>query len=133
MNAQLQATPWLLAPGAARRFDAAGELTVLAGRVWLTRGEGDELIGPGQTVRLAGGAAAVIEPWDFGSAATYRWRRAPGAARRLAGAVLGAVALALRGAAAGLAALARSAAAIACRAQGCIVAGESIASSGALK
>ena len=133
MISQLHDIPRLLAPGAARRFDEAGELTVLAGRLWLTRGQGDELIGPGQTVRLAPGGAAVIEPWDFGSAASYRWRRAPGLVRRLAGAVLDVSAAALRRGADGLGALARSAAAIACLAQGCIAEGDSIASSGAVK
>ncbi len=102
-----------------------GELTVLDGRVWLTRGAelGDHFIEPGQRVRLGMAENAVIEPARAGQTVTVRWNP-----RRQS--FFGAVrAEPLRG----FAALARSAAASASRAQGCIAGGDSIASSGALK
>jgi hypothetical protein len=119
---------------------SGGELTVVAGRLWLTRGDGDEIIGAGQRVRIGAGGSAVIEAWDYGASASIRWHGGPGAAQRLAGGGLRAFAAAFLGvagvlaeAAAGFAALARNAAAMARRAQGCIAAGDSIASSGAVK
>jgi len=113
-----------------------GELTVVDGRVWLTRDNdlGDHVFEPGQRVRLGVDENVVIESLDRHGSVTVRWnpRR-----QSFVGAVL---AEPLRGlaflagvAARGFAALARSAADSACRAQGCISGGDSIASSGALK
>ena len=113
-----------------------GELSVIRGQLWLTRdGDlGDHFIEPGQRVRLAVGENAVIEPAHSGETVSLRWRPRR---QSFVGAVL---AEPLRGlaflagvAARGFAALARSAADSACRAQGCISGGDSIASSGALK
>jgi Protein of unknown function (DUF2917) len=120
-----------------------GELTVLEGRVWLTRDSdlGDHPVEAGERLRLAVGDNAVIEPWDAGHAVRVQWKpRRQGffgavvaePLRALAWA-LGAVARGLRAGAGGFSALARSAAASASRAQGCISGGDSIASSGALK
>ena len=52
-----------------------GELTVLEGPVWLTRGGdlGDHRVEAGERLRLAAGENAVIEPWDAGHAASVRW------------------------------------------------------------
>jgi Protein of unknown function (DUF2917) len=119
-----------------------GELTILEGRVWLTRdGElGDQRVEAGERLHLAAGANAVIEPWDA-RAVRVRWQpRRQGLFGALAVEPLrglawlaGAAARGLRAAAGGFTALARSAAASANRAQGCISGGDSIASSGALK
>ena len=124
------------------RSDAAhlgrlgGELTVLDGRVWLTRANdlGDHFVETGERVRLAVDDNAVIEPAHSGTGVTVRWspRRQSFVGAVLAEPLRGVAFLAGR-LAAGFAALARSAAASACRAQGCISAGDSIASSGALK
>ena len=138
MNAQADRNPTRhIAPGHALHLGRlGGELTVVEGRVWLTRdGDlGDHVIEPGQRVRLAVDDNAVIESAETGQRITVRWN-----ARRQS--LLGALAEApLRGlafltglAATGFAALARSAAASASRAQGCISGGDSMASSGALK
>ena len=113
-----------------------GDLTVVDGSLWLTRNGdlGDHFIEPGQRLRLVANDNAVIEPALTGHSVTVRWQPRR---QSLAGAL---VAQPLRGlaflaglAATGLAALARKAADSACRAQGCISAGDSMASSGALK
>jgi hypothetical protein len=118
-------------------------LKVLAGEVWLTR-EGDPddyLLAPGESLAVAGGERLWLGRWHADQAALWDWdsARVRLDARRyvflrdLAAAALGLVERALLGTAAGLAALARSAAATACRAQGCIRAGESIASAGTVQ
>jgi len=141
-----------LARGEAVRLSpAGGELTVVAGRVWLTRDlpagpgrldqSGDVVLQPGQTWRLAPGEHAVIEAWGASDEARVRWapaqQDAVASAQALAlrglAFLAGEAALGLRGAAGAFAALARSAASSASRAQGCISAGDSIACSGALK
>lgn len=139
-----------LLPGEAFRVPRRpGELLALEGRVWLTRhgDTQDHLLEAGQSFRLAGGDDVVVEPWAHGEAATLAWQPLPGQGLRLAAwpalfAAAGLTALAraagrfaagLREAEAGFVALARSAAASACRAQGCISAGDSMASSGAVK
>ena len=107
-----------------------GELTVLEGRVWLTRGSdlGDHRVESGERLRIGVGENAVIEPWDAGRAVSVRWlpRRqgffgalAVEPLRGLAWAA-GSAARVLRVGAEGFNALARSAAARASRAQGCI-------------
>ncbi len=125
-----------------------GELTVIDGRVWVTRSDdlGDHVLQPGQSVRFGPGAGLVIEALDAGGTATVQWRREAQPLRApafLAGALAaglrglaafaGGVAAGLRDAEAGLAALARKAASSARRAQFCISGGDSMASSGALK
>jgi len=121
-----------------------GELTVLDGRVWLTRqGEfADHVLERGATVSVGWAERAVVESWERDRSATVRWRpieRHAAGQALLAGGLRGLAALAfgvaalLARAEAGFAALARSAASSARRAQGCITAGDSMASSGALK
>jgi hypothetical protein len=113
-----------------------GELTVLEGRIWLTRdGDlGDHVIGPGQKLRLAVAENAVIEPARAGSSVVVRWSpRRQGFLGALVAEPLRGLAFLADRAAGVLAALARSAAASARRAQGSISAGDSMASSGALK
>ena len=113
-----------------------GELTVVDGRVWLTRDNdlGDHVVEPGQRIRLAVGDNAVIESAEKNRAVSLRWNpRRQSFFGALAAEPLRGLAF-LAGLAAGaFAALARSAAASASRAQGCIAGGDSIASSGALK
>ena len=113
-----------------------GELTVIEGRVWLTRNGdlGDHVFDAGQRVRLGVAEDAVIEAWDGHEGVVVRWNPRH---QTFVGAVL---AEPLRGLAflsgrlaAGFATLARSAAASASWAQGHIKGGDSIASSGALK
>jgi len=138
MNAQLDrnSTQRLTAGQALQLGHLGGELTVLEGRVWLTRDNdlGDFVYERGQRVRLAVGEHGVIESLDADRPVVFRWnpRR-----QTFVGAVL---AEPLRGlafltgvAARGFAALARKAADSACRAQGSISTGDSMASSGALK
>jgi hypothetical protein len=136
----------LTAGSAVRLARGGGELTVIEGRVWFTRGghtgdTGDHRLEAGQRLRLVAGQDAVIEAWDRDQGALVRWEpRSQGAIAAAQTLVLrglaffaGEAAAALRGLAGGLAALARSAASSASRAQGCISAGDSIACSGALK
>ncbi|TXC66803.1 DUF2917 domain-containing protein [Piscinibacter aquaticus] len=116
-----------LAPGEARRVGTgAGEITVLRGRVWLTgrcgpADDNDLVLSPGDTLRLADAQGAVIESWRRGEGAELRWQ--PRAQRAGLAGFAGAF----------FAALARTAASSASRAQGCISAGDSMASSGAVK
>jgi Protein of unknown function (DUF2917) len=137
MNAQSTRNTQRLVSGEALHLGRlGGELSVVEGRVWLTRdGDlGDHFVEAGDRVRLGVDENAVIESARTGDTITVRWNP-----RRQS--FLGAVfELPLRGlalltalAAAGLGALARSAAAIASRAQGSIAGGDSMASSGALK
>jgi hypothetical protein len=125
----------------------AGELTVLDGRVWLTRhGDPDDhVLGRGARIAIDWAERAVVESWERDRAAIVQWR--PVEQRVSAQAQVQVFAAGLRGLAAlaagiafvfaraeaGFAALARNAASSARRAQGCINAGDSIASSGALK
>ena len=138
MNAQLDrdGTQRVIPGQAVQLGRLGGELTVLKGRVWLTRDNdlGDFVFEPGERVRLAVGENGVIKSVNSRETVVVRWnpRR-----QSFVGALL---AEPLRGlafltglAATGLAALARKAAASACRAQGSISGGDSIASSGALK
>lgn len=129
MNAQADGVLFLT-PGEARRVGlGAGELTVLRGRVWLTGscGDPDRVLSPGETLSLVDAQDVVVESWNRGEGASLRWRARPSLLQRLP----------LRGFAgaffATLAALPRSAASSANRAHGCMKAGDSIASSGALK
>ena len=138
MNAQLERTSIQRLPAgqALELGRLGGEFTVIEGRVWLTRGAelGDHIVIPGQRVRLAAGEHAVIEPLDRNGSVAVRWnpRRQSFVGALLAEPLRG-LAFLTGVAARGFAALARSAADSACRAQGCISGGDSIASSGALK
>ncbi len=61
-----------------------GRLTVIDGRVWLTRrGDGDDhvLVG-GQHIALAGNAAALLEAWDAQAGASVHWQPVPQALPR---------------------------------------------------
>ena len=123
-----------------------GELSVVEGRVWVTRSDdlGDHVLEAGRTIRFGAHAGLVVEPW--GGSATVQWRRQAqpvrppaflvaalaAGLRGLAGLAGGSAAV-LRGAEGGLAALARRAASSARRAHFCISGGDSMASSGALK
>lgn len=111
-----------------------------SGRVWVTR-EGDlndYVVDSGHRLALARGDRVVVSAWGDGQPAQWDWTpMGPAQRYRLlrdaAAGAFGFVARALRGAAKGLAALARSAADIACRAQGCIKAGDSMASAGTVQ
>lgn len=140
-----KATRLDLVPGRPAHISArAGTLTVLDGRIWLTRhGESaDHVIGRGAQVSIGWADQAVVESWERDRSAAVQWRPVErgSVAQELLAAGLrglaffaGGVAAFLARAEAGFAALARSAASSARRAQGCISAGDSMASSGALK
>jgi hypothetical protein len=110
------------------------------GSLWVTR-EGDltdYVLHAGQRLALARGDRVSVGAWSADEPALWDWtpmRPAPRyrLLREAVGAGFDFAARALRAAADGLAALARSAAAIACRAQGCIKAGDSIASAGTVQ
>ena len=73
----------------------AGELTVLEGRVWLTRDAdlGDHVVSSGARLRLQAHSGTVIEPLRGGERATVQWRpREPQPVRALAARALGGVA-----------------------------------------
>lgn len=137
MNAQRHYAARRLASGQAMHLGRlGGDLTVVEGRVWLTRDKdlGDHFLEPGDRVRLAVEENAVIESARAGDAVAVRWNpRRQGLLGALVEAPLLGLAFVTRRAADGFAALARSAAAIASRAQGSISGGDSRASSGALK
>lgn len=121
--------------GAPLRVDhLGGEFAVRSGRVWLTRrGDlDDHVLEAGDRIVLEPAGSVVIEQWHRDAPASIHWtpRVQPGPLAALArrAAVWG-----LRRAEAGFAALARSAAAMARRAQGCICAGDSIASAGTVQ
>jgi hypothetical protein len=111
-----------LLPGQALRLPRpGGELTVLRGRLWLTRDQdlGDHFIAAGQRVRLAAGENAVIEPADADRGASLHWEpRRLGLARALLARPLSGAAFLALLAARGFMALARSAAAGARHARG---------------
>lgn len=102
-----------LLPGQARRVGhGVGELTVLAGRIWVTGhddGE-DEVLGAGQRLRLIDADRVVIESFDAASPAHVAWRPRRSVLQRFAWRDFGAL----------FAALARKAAPSARRAQGCM-------------
>ncbi len=110
------------------------------GSVWVTR-EGDlndYVLGAGQRLALARGDNIIVAAWHEGQPALWDWSPMQPArryrlARAAAGLAFDAAARVLRGAADALAALARSAAAMACRAQGSIRRGDSIASAGTVQ
>jgi hypothetical protein len=134
--------------GAPLRIDhRGGELAVVRGRVWITRAGDldDHVLDAGQSMLLRSASAVVVEQWRATESAVVEWYPRP--AESLAGAPRGiaayglrglafaadATARGLRGAAGRFAALARSAASMARRAQGCISAGDSMASAGTVQ
>ena len=154
MNTHITGTPiqnlGLILPARQARLlgTQPGLLRVVEGTVWLSRkGDlDDHVLSPGQQFRICAGDDAVIEPWHTDATARIEWqpeiqalRLRAVAATPLSAGWFGLARLAERAAAGfrraadGLAALARNAAASAMRAQGCIRAGESMASSGAQK
>ena len=75
-NSKLHAGTRLLAPGQALRLPrAGGELTVLRGRLWLTRNNdlGDHFIDAGQRVWLDAGENAVVETAGRQQGASLHW------------------------------------------------------------
>lgn len=122
MNTQLDKGPFTaldrlgerLMPGQARRVGRGiGELTVLAGRIWITghhNGE-DRVLDAGQRLPLDRAENVVIESFEPGQPARAAWRPRAGKLQRLG-------VRALAGAL--LAALARKAAPSASRPQGCM-------------
>lgn len=111
-----------LLPGQALRLPRrGGELTVLRGRLWLTRGKdpGDHFLMAGQRVRLGDHENAVIEPAESTRGVSLYWepRRPALMGALLARPLSGAAFLAFL-AARGFASLARGAAAAARRARG---------------
>jgi hypothetical protein len=111
-----------LLPGQALRLPGrGGELTVLRGRLWLTRGKdpGDHFIVAGQRVRLGDHEDAVIEPAERTRGVSLHWEpRRPALAGALLARPLSAAAFLAFLAARGFAALAHRAAAAARRARG---------------
>ena len=104
-----------LLPGQALRLPrAGGELTVLRGRLWLTRNNdlGDHFIEAGQRVHLGDHENAVIEPAHSTQGVSLHWEpRRQGFARALLARPLSGAAFLALLAARGFMALARSAAA----------------------
>jgi hypothetical protein len=110
------------------------------GRLWVTRAGDleDYVLDAGERMALARGDRVAVGAWNEGQPALWDWTPMQPARRyRLlrdaAAAALGLAARGLRAGADALAALARSAAATACRAQGCIRAGDSMASAGTVQ
>jgi hypothetical protein len=118
MNSQASTSFQRLESGQARHLGRlGGELTVLSGRLWMTRDgdTGDHFLEPGDTVCIGVDEYAVIESALRGEAATLRWtpRRQTVAGRILSEPLLGlafvtrVAALAFGALASGMAAAAR--------------------------
>ncbi|MDQ2780202.1 MAG: DUF2917 domain-containing protein [Pseudomonadota bacterium] len=112
-----------LAAGQARHLDRrGGELTVLTGRLWLTRNgaQGDHFLEAGAAVQINADEFAVVESAFQGQGSTLRWapRTQTLAGRILAGPLLGS-ALAAHAVANGIGALAQRLSGAAQRARGC--------------
>ncbi len=150
MNSQFYADRGGLArlrDGAPLRIDhRGGELSVVRGRVWLTRrGDlDDHVLDAGQSILLQSADAVVVEQWRAAEPALVGWypragpalaapRGAVAYALRLVALAAVGVARGLRAAEGRFEALARSAASMARRAQGCISAGDSMASAGTVQ
>ncbi len=122
------------------RAPHAAWLVARDGALWVTRSgdPADHVLVRGERLAVAGGDDLVLESWHRGQPFAWDWQPigTPTAyvlRRTLPAWAWDRTARALRGAADGLAALARSAAARACRAQGVICAGDSIASAGTVQ
>ncbi len=110
------------------------------GALWVTRAGDleDHVLARGERLAVARGDDLVLQSWHRDQPAVWDWQPlAAGAGyglrREVPAWAWARAARALRGAADGFAALARSAAARACRAQGCISVGDSMASAGTLQ
>ena len=110
------------------------------GAIWVTRSgdPDDHVLARGERMAVARGDDLVLQAWHRDEPAAWDWRprAAParyGLRREVPAWAWARVARGLRGAADSLTALARSAAARACRAQGCIRAADSMASAGTLQ
>ena len=115
-------------------------LVARSGDLWVTRSGDldDHVLARGERLAVARGDDLVLQAWHRDQPAVWDWQpllpaRHYDLRRDVVAWVWARAARALRGVAEGFAALARSAAARACRAQGCISAGDSIASAGTLK
>ena len=118
----------------------AAWLVAREGSLWVTRSGDldDHVLAAGERLSVARGDDLVLQAWRRGQPAVWDWQPIADPVgyrlrRALPAWVWARTARALRGAADGLAALARNAADRACRAQGCIRAGDSIASAGTLQ
>ena len=112
-------------------------LVAREGALWVTRSGDldDHLLARGERMAVARGDDLVLQSWHRDTPAVWDWqaREDYRLRRALPAWAWARVARGLRGAAEGFAALARSAAARACRAQGCISAGDSMASVGTVQ
>ena len=115
-------------------------LVAREGALWVTRSGDpeDHVLMHGERLAVARGDDLVLQSWRRDQPAVWDWLPAAapsryGLRRELPAWAWARVARGLRGTADGLAALARNAASRACRAQGCISAGDSIASAGTLQ
>lgn len=115
-------------------------LVAREGALWVTRSGDleDHVLAHGERLAVGRGDDLVLQAWRRDTPAVWDWQpragpSAYGLRREFPAWAWARVARGLRGAADGLAALARNAAARACRAQGCISAGDSIASGGAVQ
>jgi Protein of unknown function (DUF2917) len=118
----------------------AAWLVARDGVLWVTRSGDpeDHVLRRGERLSVARGDDLVVGSWHRGQRAVWAWQPVATPGSHLLRPALPAwawarAARALRGAADALAALARSAAARASRAQGCIIAGDSIASAGTVQ
>ncbi len=122
VNSKLYGGTRLLAPGQALRLPrAGGELTVLRGRLWLTRNNdlGDHFIDAGQRVWLNANENAVVETAGRQQGVSLHWEpRRQGLFSALLAAPLNGTAVLALSAARGFMALGRAAAAGARRARG---------------
>lgn len=127
MNAQRNVSHTLvLEAGQARRLPAGSVvITLVEGRAWVTAGDGQDLVmSHGHALAVSDARQVVIEPFDAASRVVLRWQPIQAPVRDLRWRALpGAV----------LSALARSAASVASRTHGAMSAGDSMASSGAVK
>jgi len=115
-------------------------LVAREGTLWVTRrGDPDDhVLVRGERLAVARGDDLVLQAWRRDQPAVWDWQPRPAPSgyrlrRALPAWAWAGTARTLRGVAEGFAALARNAAARACRAQGCISAGDSIASAGTLQ
>ncbi len=114
----------------------AAWLVAREGMLWVTRSGDldDHVLARGERLAVTRGDDLVLQSWRRDLPAVWDWQAKPvaryGLRRGLLSWAWGRTARGLRGAAEAFAALARSAADRACRAQGCINAGDSMASAG---
>jgi Protein of unknown function (DUF2917) len=109
------------------------------GALWVTRlgDPQDHVLARGERLAVRRGDDLLLQAWRRDQPAVWDWQPLAvvryGFRREALGWAWAGAARALRSAAEGFAALARNAAARACRAQGCIAAGDSMASAGTVQ